>query len=340
MPNPLHPARACCPVPSGSPGEASGRGMHPRRPRRTLVAFSASVSAAVLGAALLGVSAEPDSDYLVTEPWLVSLGGGKLGVEFLTYGRTASAVRYGVVDTHGVWLSGPRAISPSFGYATRPIRGYVVADADGRSYVAWNLYDSSREVEAFHYIRLDAGGNVLAAAGPLGSTPVLRDTYSIYPQTPAIRVSGDEIQIYWTSEGVRTKVVLDTGGQVLVPPGPTAPGDNGTELPARVRLSESFFDYTASAVASGEGTFYLWVRSYYAGSSRSPDIEYALRFRRVDGGAEEKVLYSTEDAWWLSKATSVVGLPLMAAGIVGSVVTASVLYERLWRGRAGPRSPP
>jgi len=327
-------------VASGSPGEALGRGTAPRRPPAFLAALVILVSAAVLGGALLGVSAEPDSDHLATEPWLVDLGGGRFGVEFLTYGRTASAVRYGIVDAHGNWLSGPRAISPSFGYSTYPIRAYLVADAGGRAYIAWNLYDSNREVEAFHYIGLDDGGNVAAAGGPLGSTPVVRDTYSIYPQTPTIQLSGDEVHIYWNSEGNRTKVVLDHAGQVLVPAGPTASGDNGTGLPSRVATSESFFDSSASAVASGGGSCYLWVRSFYTGSPRSPDIEYALRFRRVDGGgSEERTLYSTEDAWWLSKTTAMVGLPLMAGGIVASVVMASVLFDTSRRRRTEPRPP-
>jgi len=296
-----------------------------------LVALLLSVAVAATGAVLLGISLEPNTDYLPPEPWLVDLGGGRFGVEFLTYGRSASAVRYGVVDREGNWISGPRAITPAFGYYSYPIAAYTVSDSAGNAYVAWNHYD--RGVEAFHYIGLDDGVSVLAAAGPIGASTVQRSDCCVYPQTPGVQLSGDEVHIYWTSNGTRMKVVLDRTGRILLPASATTPGDNGTGLPARQRLSEDFANYPASVVHDSTGTYYLWIRSFYSGSPRSPTTEYELKFRRVQAGATENVLYSTHDVWQLSKPTAVLGIALLAGGSVGSVTMAVIFAQRVREGR-------
>lgn len=287
-----------------------------------LAGFAVSIAGIATGIALLAVSVEPDTDYVQPEPWLVALGPGRFGAEFVTYGRTSSAVRFGVLDGEGAWIVSSRPITPSFGFFHGPSRAYAASDAT-RVHVAWTLYDSDRFEESFHYVQLDFEGNLRAVAGPLAATPVQRDDFSVYPQTPGIRILPDTVQVHWAANGTPMKTVLDLDGRVVAPPTPTDPLDNATGPPARWTMSpEDLPDASASVIEDPSGVvYYLWRRYSYSGSPRSPKLDYNVMFRRTGAGSDvERLLYSTTDLWWSSKPFVVPAIVLISGGGVATVL--------------------
>ena len=281
-----------------------------------VLALGPAIVATASGAALSVLSFEPNTDYIHIEPWLVDLGGGRFAAEFVTYGRSASAVRYGVLAAGGNWIVSPRPVTPTYGYFLYPITAYAVSDGTGRIHVVWNLIDSDRALESFHYLQLDSEAHLRVSVGPVGAASVTQN-FGVRPQTPGITVTTDQVHVYWNSNGTGLKAVLDMEGRVLVPAAPTAPGDNATAPPPREsNPALGILNAEASVIRdTSGGTYYLWVSSSFGGSPRFPASEYNLAFARTGtGGSDSAVLYSTLDSWWLSKPSVFAGIALAAGG--------------------------
>ena len=306
--------------PPRSPGARS------RVSRRLLVViWGVAILVLATGLGLVVASVEPNSDYLLQEPWLVALGGGRFGVQFITYGRDSSAIQYGVVDSEGHWVSGPSPVSPRYGYFLAPVRAVPVSDDDGRVHIAWTLANETRQ--SFHYIQLESGGRVLAATGPLGSA---FRTGQMEPTRPALRVSSAAVEVVWIDNGTAWATTLDLGGRVIDPPHPYT-GGNVTS-PSRVAVpGTQGLDSTASVASDQAGnTYYLWVHHRVRSSGREYVLEYELRFRRAGpGGPTERVLDSTDDTWWTTKPLALPGAAMaIAGGVAVAIVSMRLLILR------------
>lgn len=288
------------------------------RPRRVLGLWVALVLAAVTlagGLSLFAVSLEPNTDYILDEPWVIVFSEGRIGIEFITYGARYSAVLSGIVDGSGNWVQWPVAVTPWYGYSTSPVGARAIRDDADRVHIAWTLYDSDRQDQTFHYVQLDRSGRVVATAGPLGSAHITPGGYQS-PVRPAIRVAGGEVHVVWLTNGTYVATVLDLEGRVIAPPSPASNLDNasfGTREPVP---DGGDFD-SAASVGVGEfgNTYYLWRRSIFGMSGRQPISEYEVLLRR-DGpsGSYVKILYSTRDTWWTTRPTVVPAVVLSVAG--------------------------
>lgn len=245
-------------------------------------------------------------------PWLLPLGSERFGVVFENHGFVdgvvTSAIHYGVVTTQGEWVSGPSPV-------TRPDRpaepgthgpaGVTARIDDGRRvHIAWALWDSIGHALSFHYIQLDPTGLVRAKAGPLAII-VLPEIGS--PILLGLHVSPDEVQIAFPGDETYMVTTLNRTGVVTSQPYPVPNLDNATFFPPR-RLppgNQDSMDSDASAVADGTTTYHLWIngRQWFEGLlRRTYRSEEDLQFLRSgSSGDVSRVLYSTEDTWWLSK---------------------------------------
>lgn len=291
---------------------------------------SFGTSAAVLFAAALMVvsviggsyglvsSAEPPtvSYSLGTRPWLLPLGPERFGVVFENHGFVdgvvTSGILYGVVTAHGEWVSGPSLVtrpdSPAEPGTYGPAGVTARIDEGKRVHIAWALWNSIGHALSFHYLQLDPTGSVRAKAGPLAIL-VLPGIGS--PILLGLRISSDEVQIAFPGEETYMVATLNQAGVVTSQPYPVPSLDNATFFPPRsfppgVSLeNQDSMDSDASAVADGTITYYLWIngRQWFEGLlRRTYRSEEDLQFLRSGSSLEvSRVLYSTEDTWWLSK---------------------------------------
>jgi hypothetical protein len=298
-----------------------------------LALLALAVAALISGLTLIGVAVEPNSDYISAEPWLVILGSGRIGVEFITYGRDFSAVQYGIVDSRGDWVAGPSPVTGRYGYFLSPTGAVTVSDANARVHIAWTLYDSNLRVQSFRYTQLDGAGRVTVATGPLGNRSV--PDQSNGPINPVIRLNTSTVDVVWLDQGTNWAVTVDMNGRVVQAAHPIA---GNVSAPPRVPAPlPSTFGSTASTRSDGAGsTYYVWQQSRFRNSGRQGVLEYELRFYRTGpGGAVDRILYSTDDLFWTTKPTVLPGFALTLAGAVAVPLLAAFTAMH-WRPRGRP----
>ncbi len=313
----------------GAEGQLPGRpsAVPLRVDRRALVVATVlAVTALVSGIGLVGVSILPDSDHIMGEPWLLVLATNHVGVEFITYGRDFSAVQYGVIDSGGSWVVGPKAITGRYGYHLYPSGARAISDSMTRVHVAWTLFDPTVHEQSFYYLQLDALGQVVAAVGPLGnrSVPTVYDG----PNPPGIQASNSTVEVTWADEGTYWAATLDLNGRLVRPAHPLPGNVTGTpRVPAPL---PGAFASTASVGSDGAGaTYYVWQQSRYRQVGRQSLLEYEIRlYRTGPGGEVDRILYSTDDFWWTTGPLVVPGVVLILMGTVVLPVVVSVLVMR------------
>jgi len=311
---------------SADPLPASG----PERGIRLLLA-SVIIALAVLisGFAMIGVSVEPNSDYIATEPWLVVLSPDRIGIEFITYGRDFSAVLYGIVDSRGNWVVGPSPVTARYGYFRSPSGAVAVSDSPSRVHIAWSLVDGDLGVQSFHYLQLDRNGRVVAATGPFGNESLPPPT--IGPVNPGIQVNTSTVEVLWTDQGSTWAATLDLNGRLIQPAHPFGGSFSG---PARVANPLSSSGGSASMGSDGAGsTCYVWQESRAGLTYRQTHLEYGVHFYRTGpGGSVDRILYATDDFFWTSKPLVLPGFVLTLAGAVAVPILVALLAMR-WRTR-------
>ena len=303
------------------------RGLAGTRLRLLMASTGVAVAILISGITMVGVSIEPNSDVISSEPWLVVLATDRVGIVFVTYGRDFSAVLYGVADSRGNWLVGPSPVTARYGYFLYPYGAVPVADSEGRIHLAWTLVDGFQNDQSFHYIQFDSVGRVIATAGPLGNRSVPDGRYG--PVTPLIRVNASTVDVVW-SDGGYWAATLDLNGRVIQQAHPIA---GNVSAPPRVPSpSPSAFGSSASVGSDGAGsTYYVWQQQRFRQAGRQSVLEFDLGFYRVGpGGAVDRILYSTDDFYWTTKPLALPGFVLTIAGLVTVPILASLLTA-LWR---------
>ncbi len=265
-------------------------------------------------------------------PWILSLGAGQFAVVFTNVGVGNSAVFFGVVDINGAWISWPLPVTPIEPGGTRGPSGVTARlDDEGSVHLAWALWDSPNDLQTYHYLQLDASGSKRLAREVWGES--LKEVYG--PVPVGLRIEPDQVQIaspvnnsYFRNETPTYMVsTLDYSGTPTESPYPVSDLDEASYFPPR-RLPPGVTqrqsgDSDASIATDERGnTFYLWIdfRSWFVG--RTYFSERDLRFdREGSAGSTTRILYSTEDTWWLTKAPvlpSVLGF-ILAGGAGGGL---------------------
>ena len=267
-------------------------------------------------------------------PWVVPLGGGRLGLVFVNFGLRDSAVFYGVVDAEGNWVVDPVAVTPKGpgGYQSA-VEATPRLDSNGRLHIAWTHWDSINDRVTHHYVQADAtSGRVLVAAGPVGG--ISAEEIYIGAQQPGIFVASDEVQILWPANGSQMISRIGFDGTLLEPPYPVAQVDNASFFPPRTMVpgGVQYIDGTASVVNDSGSTFYLWThaRTWYTGRTYHREIDLNLR-SEGPRGTVEVTLFSTEDTWWWGKPRA----PLFASlTAIGATAIGYVAVRQLYIRRA------
>jgi hypothetical protein len=302
------------------------------------------VVAAVVGGSVGLVSAyEPASiSYqLDGPPWLMNLGSGRLAVLYTNAGFKdgidQSAVLYGVVDADGRWVSSPVRIT----IPSRPTPpGWmapagVVGRIDDRMivHVGWALWDPENDNLSFHYIQLDTTGSVRVRTGPIASFSA---TEIYVPMRMGIHVTSDEVRVAFTNgtytPSTYTVSTLDMAGRVKSAPYPAPDLDNASYFPSRrfppgvTGTTNDPLDSDASVVSDSTNTYYLWINGRQWFEGRRYRSERDLQFHREGAsGNLSRVLYSTEDSWWLNQPTVLPSFVSLFAAIPG---TAILVWQR------------
>lgn len=279
--------------------------------------FAAGVMiASVIGGSygLVSSAESPTVSYsLGKRPWLLPLGSERFGVVFENHGFVdgvvTSAIHYGVVTKQGDWVSGPSPVTrpdrPAEPGTHGPAGVTALIDEGKRVHIAWALWNSIGHALSFQYLQLDPTGSVRVKTGPLA---ILVHPGGIgSPILLGLRVSADEVQIAFPGDETYMVTTLNRAGVVTSQPYPVPNLDNATFFPPRQFPpgNQDSMDSDASAVADGTTTYYLWIngRQWFEGLLRKTyRSEEDLQFLRSGSfGEVSRVLYSTDDTWWLSK---------------------------------------
>ncbi len=264
-------------------------------------------------------------------PWILSLGAGQFAVIFINAGLGNRAVFFGVVDFNGAWISWPVPVTPREAGGSKGPSGVTARlDGEGIVHLAWALWDSENDLQTFHYLQLEASGSKRLASEVWAES--LQEIYG--PVPVGLRIEPNQLQIaspvnnsYFRNETPTYMVsTLDYAGALTESPYPVSNLDETSYFPPR-RLPPGVpyrqpGDSDASIVTDEQGnTFYLWIdfRDWFVG--RAYFSERDLRFdREGSAGSTTRILYSTEDTWWLTKPLilpSVLGLILAGGGAGG-----------------------